>query len=133
MKKKDSRIQIYDNVFSHTFRTKLYEKIINADYNIGWADTKIIENSDKVFMYSLWNIEQCIKSGILSNIHNKDIVEKINKRLPTRCVVNCGTFSDVYIPHSHDNVDVFLYYANLDWKPEWNGETGFYSEDLNTL
>lgn len=131
--KKDSNIIIYDSVFSHSLRTKLYEKVINSDYHIGWADTKIIENSDKVFMYSEWDAEKYIKSGLLSEIKNKDLLSKIDNRLPVKCIVNCGTFGDVYIPHSHYNQDVLLYYANLDWKVEWNGETAFYSEDLKEV
>ena len=46
-------IQIYDNIFSHSFKSKLYKDIIARDYNIGWADTNIIEHRDKVFMYSI--------------------------------------------------------------------------------
>ena len=43
-------IQIYDNIFSYAYRSKLYKDIIARDYNIGWADTNIIEHRDKVFM-----------------------------------------------------------------------------------
>ena len=41
-------IQIYDNVFPYSYTSKLYKDIIARDYNIGWADTNIIEHRDKV-------------------------------------------------------------------------------------
>ena len=126
-------IEIFDNVFSHSFRSKLYKDILDSDYNIGWEDTRVIQHRDKVFMYSHWDLAKCIKSGFLSNIENKELNEKIAERMPRRCVVNCGTLSDVYIPHSHAHTDVLLYYANLEWKPEWNGETSFYSDDLQQI
>ena len=55
-------IQIYDNIFSYAYRSKLYKDIIARDYNIGWADTNIIEHRDKVFMYSSWDIPDFLKS-----------------------------------------------------------------------
>ena len=60
-------IQIYDNVFPYNYRHKLYKDIISRDYNIGWADTNIIEHRDKVFMYSLWDIPEFIQSDFLKN------------------------------------------------------------------
>ena len=124
-------IQIYDNIFSHSFKSKLYKDIIARNYNIGWADTNIIEHRDKVFMYSLWEIKEFVKSNFLTNIKDKNLLKKINKRLPSKIVVNCSTFGDVYIPHTHSNKEVLLYYVNLDWKKEWYGETEFYSDNLN--
>jgi len=126
-------IQIYDNVFAYNFMSKIYREVISADYNIGWADTKIIENQGKVFMFSLWQLPDFIKFGFLDNIKNQKLLEKINKRFPSRCVINCGTFGDVYHPHVHNEKEVLLYYVNLDWKIEWNGETAFYSDDLKNI
>ena len=91
-------IHMYDNIFSHSFKSKLYKDIITRNYNIGWADTNIIEHRDKVFMYSLWEIKEFVKSNFLTNIKDKNLLKKINKRLPSKIVVNCSTFGDVYIP-----------------------------------
>ena len=124
-------IQIYDNIFSHSVKSKLYKDIIARNYNIGWADTNIIEHKDKVFMYSLWELKEFVKSNFLTNIKDENLLKKINKRLPSKIVVNCSTFCDVYIPHTHSDKEVLLYYVNLDWKKEWYGETEFYSDNLN--
>ena len=131
MGKKD--IEIYDDIFSYNFMSKMYRHVIEADYNIGWADTKIIEKQGKVFMYSLWELPDFIKSGFLANIKDEALMKKINKRFPSRCVINCGTFGDTYSPHTHNDKEVLLYYANLDWKVEWNGETAFYSNNLKEI
>ena len=114
--KKDSNIIVYDNVFSHSLRTKLYEKVINSAYHIGWADTKIIENSDKVFMYSEWDAEKYIKSGLLSGIESKELLSKIDNRLPVNCIVyQGGADDDLYI-----GTDIGVYYKNnlmTEWVP----------------
>ena len=126
-------IKIYDNVFTYNFMSKLYRHAIEADYNIGWADTNIIENRGRVFMFSLWDLPDFIKSGFLDNIKNDDLLKKIKNRFPSRCVINCGTFGDIYHPHVHGDKEVLLYYVNLDWKVEWNGETAFYSDNLKEI
>ncbi len=132
-KDKKLDIEIYDNLFSYNYMSKLYDMVINSNYHIGWADTKIIENRDKVFMFSLWELTDFMKSEFLSNIKDESLLERIGNRLPSRCVINCGNFSDTYLPHTHNNKEVLLYYVNLDWKLEWNGETAFYSDDLKEI
>ena len=73
-------IQIYDNVFPYSYTSKLYKDIIARDYNIGWADTNIIEHRDKVFMFSLWDIPEFIQSDFLENIKDKDLLKKKLKK-----------------------------------------------------
>ena len=105
-------IQIYDNIFPHTYKSKLYKDIIVRDYNIVWADTNIIEHRDKVFMYSLWDVSEFMQSNFLNNIKDKNLLKKINKRFPSKIVVNCSTFGDIYLPHTHNKKEVLLYPMN---------------------
>jgi hypothetical protein len=50
--------------------------------------------------------------------------------------INLGTCSDRYFYHVDSNTDAdqtLLYYVNLDWKTEWEGETHFSNESLTDI
>jgi len=127
-------IKVYDNVFTRSDAQLFYAFITNSSFKIGWHDNPIIENRGTQFMHSKWSTEDVEKVGLLKKITNKDLLRKINGRVPHEIVVNCSKFGEVYAPHTHDlKPDVLLYYANLEWKREWYGETLFYSEDLKDI
>jgi len=127
-------IEVYDNVFTRSDAQFFYGSILNSCFKIGWYDTPIIENRGIQFMHSKWTPKEVEKVGLLKKIKNKDLLKKINGRVPHEIVCNCSNFGEVYAPHTHDlKPDVLLYYANLEWKREWYGETLFYSEDLKDI
>jgi len=50
-----------------------------------------------------------------------------------RAYVNCSVFGDSYYAHRDCNPQerhvTALYYANLDWRLDWGGETIYYNDD----
>jgi len=127
-------IKVYDNIFTHSDAALFYSFIIKSRFTIGWQDTMIIEDKGIQFMHSTWSTEEVEQIGLLKKIKNKDLSKKINKRVPNKTVCNCSKFGEVYSPHDHGlKTDVLLYYANLNWKRQWYGETLFYSEDLKNI
>ena len=50
-----------------------------------------------------------------------------------RAYVNCSVYGDGYYVHrdcaAHEAHVTALYYANLEWKPDWGGETIYYNDD----
>jgi hypothetical protein len=50
-----------------------------------------------------------------------------------RAYVNCSVFGDSYYLHRDaepgDQHVTALYYANLEWRPDWGGETIYYNDD----
>ncbi|MFO1246738.1 MAG: 2OG-Fe(II) oxygenase [Alphaproteobacteria bacterium] len=50
-----------------------------------------------------------------------------------RAYVNCSIFGDSYYLHRdcaiEDKHVTALYYANLEWQPDWGGETIYYNDD----
>ena len=126
-------IKVYDNVIERQYREDFYHIFSKRQFNIGWGDSVAIEDRDKQFWYSEIWIEEFQKLGFLDKITDKDLLGKIDNRTPNQIVVNCTTYSDVYLPHTHYDTDVLLYYINLDWKQEWWGESLFYSDDLKDI
>src|SRR6185437_12677188 len=49
-----------------------------------------------------------------------------------RAYVNCSVYGDGYYLHRdcapHEAHVTALYYANLEWKPDWGGETIYYTD-----
>jgi SM-20-related protein len=49
-----------------------------------------------------------------------------------RAYVNCSVYGDGYYVHrdcaAHEAHVTALYYANLEWKPDWGGETIYYND-----
>ena len=50
-----------------------------------------------------------------------------------RAYVNCSVYGDGYYVHrdcaAHERHVTALYYANLEWKPDWGGETIYYNDE----
>jgi SM-20-related protein len=53
-----------------------------------------------------------------------------------RAYVNCSVYGDGYYIHrdcaAHEPHVTALYYANLEWKPDWGGETIYYNDEEDT-
>ncbi len=54
-----------------------------------------------------------------------------------RAYVNSAVYGDSYYIHrdnpEHRNNVTVLYYANLNWQPDWGGETIFYNDDNDAV
>jgi hypothetical protein len=50
-----------------------------------------------------------------------------------RAYVNCSAYGDAYYLHrdcaAHERHVTALYYANLEWQPDWGGETIYYNDE----
>jgi hypothetical protein len=50
-----------------------------------------------------------------------------------RAYVNCSVYGDAYYMHrdcaAHLRHVTALYYANLEWQPDWGGETVYYNDE----
>jgi len=50
-----------------------------------------------------------------------------------RAYVNCSVYGDSYYLHrdclAHEQHVTALYYANLEWQPDWGGETIYYNDE----
>lgn len=50
-----------------------------------------------------------------------------------RAYVNCSVYGDSYYAHrdcaAHEPHVTALYYANLEWQPDWGGETIYYNDN----
>lgn len=125
-------ITVYDNVLSTKEQELIYKNCLGAPYAIGWNDTP--ESKEAHFHCGLglesWqhrNQDKDLNDVLTALEKSKPYQNKINYVLD-KTVINCDTIADSHTMHTHENQDVVLYYANLDWQDGWGGETFFYND-----
>ena len=123
-----------DNPFGSAFHETLYDYVINSYFKIGSQDgPSPLDRRNHVYIHSDYSIDDVNRIGLLNKI--KDIPEfSPYKDLQLiRTTINCSVPSDTNFIHTHDNQISLVYYVNLDWKPEWAGETLFYNDDMTEI
>jgi len=125
-------ITVYDDIFSWTQRDLMYDFIIKSKFIIDARDIIRLESTvpNIPFLISEWNEDDISRFGIFRYIeNNKELIEQINSRSLIRCFVNLDTGTEVHHIHNHPGQHVLLYQANMEWNPEWYGETFFYDDN----
>jgi hypothetical protein len=127
-------IDVFDDVFPMIFRSRMYDYAKSCNFRLGWGDTNNPDRSAyDYFLHSMFNDVDLENIKLFENLKNT-VIEKILDDLTlTKTVLNCGTPSDSYSIHIHQNKKVLLYYVNLDWLDSWHGETLFYSENCKDI
>ena len=68
--------------------------------------------------------------GLRQTVENLFPEEKFEDQ---RAYVNCSVYGDAYYVHrdcvAYERHVTALYYANLEWQPDWGGETIYYNDD----
>ena len=127
------KIYIIDNALSQTAHEHLYYFVRSSFFKIGFSDTDALERSAHQYLMSSYSMEDLETSGFLKELKKTEIWDIIKDKHISRMSVNLSVPSDTNFAHTHKNCYSLLYYINLDWKPEWAGETLFYSDDLKNI
>jgi len=130
-----ANISIFDDLVNMGLRTRIFAYIMNSAFRIGWADISYGPKSAYKFLHSPFSKEELISSGLGDIIFSApEIAPFIEGKEMNKCIVNLTQAGDVQFTHTHAAEEVVvLYYANLDWLPEWWGETMFYSDDQSSI
>jgi SM-20-related protein len=128
---KIANIDVFDGLVNAVLRSQIIAYILGSAFRIGWPDASHGPKSIYKCMHSGYTKEELIASGLGNVIlSSPEIAPFIEGKEITKCVVNLTRAGDVHFTHSHPiGETVVLYYANLDWLPEWWGETMFYNDD----
>jgi|TARA_R100001460_G_scaffold44827_2_gene81781 Rps23 Pro-64 3,4-dihydroxylase Tpa1-like proline 4-hydroxylase len=131
-------IQTFDDIIPLVDRTWLYGMTIKSNYQIqGWSDRDDLELSNKHDLHSKWSWEDLERSKILPYIEKvlkKSKFSKYTLNDFTGCTINAVKPGDYYYIHTHLKGSIsILYYINLNWRPEWAGETLFYTDNMKDV
>ena len=125
---------VIDNPFGTAYHEKLYHYVSNSFFRIGSQDgPSPLDRRNHVYIHSDYSIDDVNRIGFLDKL--KEIKEfELYKDLELiRTTINVSVPSDTNFAHTHDDQISLVYYINLDWKPEWAGETVFYNEDMSEI
>ena len=124
-----SNYEIIDNAYSAADREEMFGFVRNSLFKLGWRDQHWYDViGQRRLMYSHYTPEDVAAFGVFSRHNNQRITELINGRTPTQTVINLAEPANSFHPHTHPDKEVFLYYCNHRWNPEWAGETILYTD-----
>lgn len=123
------KVDVYDNIFSSWETREFFEFIQNSIFKIDGRDDFAIPL--EMQMYSLFDEADLNSLGIQDNPKFRAIQEKygvLDMQLKN-LRVNVTTPAERNRIHTDMDGITILYYANLEWRPEWGGHTLF-TDDL---
>ena len=126
-------IQIFDDLIDLQTRLQTYEFVKKSLFRIGWKDSESEENIRYTYLHSFYSDEDCNNLPVYDKIMNSEAGKLVNGLTKTKAVVNLSTPADVNFIHAHPEKIGILYYANLEWRDGWHGETLFYDESLKKV
>lgn len=131
----EQQIHIFDNLVPLGVRHRILNYVMNSTFRIGWPDANHGPKSAYRYLYSQYTLDELEASGLGGVITaSPGITELIGDREFVRAAVNLTKAGDIHFTHSHRAEElVVLYYVNIDWLPEWCGETMFFNDDETTV
>ena len=135
--KVDKSIYVFDNFVSKAKQTFYYDYIIKSYFKIGWEDLEEFDKRGYPCLHSSYTRQNVDQLELIPNL--KKYAKKtpfkniINENNYIKCMVNLSKPADPNFTHCHPKQVVCLYYANLNWHPNFAGETLFYTEDQKEI
>lgn len=128
-------IHIFDGLFTQHELIHMYNFVLNSTYQIKEADTTIREYQGYKHLVSNYSDSDVDVFGIYNTKSFEPVASLLRGYTPYRTYVNLSTTSDRYFFHTdgNDSELTLLYYANMEWSPNWEGETPFASENLQHI
>jgi SM-20-related protein len=127
------RVKVYDDLLPLKLRQDIHTFATRAPYLIGWADNDVIENNRHQHLHANCSSEQLAKLGLLMELAPMPVFKELQGLALKSAVINLSWPGDVHFAHAHPEAKVLLYYVNLQWQPEWFGETLFFDEALRNI
>ena len=118
-------INIHDNTVPFHVMEHIFEFVMNSNFHVkGWKDRDHINKHD---IHSRWTIDDLKAAKLYPYLEAIPSGDFSKWYKTTVTLTHAG---DHYYTHAHGaNDNVLLYYANLEWRDEWHGETLFYDHN----
>lgn len=109
-------------------RGNIYRYVTMSNYRLGWDDSPQLEKSGYKSMHCRMTEAELEASGLGDILRKEEIQQHISGYVFETSVINLSTSNDTNFTHTHpSDWKVVLYYANLEWKSEFYGETMFFN------
>jgi hypothetical protein len=130
----NKRIEIFDNVFSLVERDTLHDYAVSVPYRLSRLSSELPQQRS----YPTLKADVSISDLIKLNFFNPTVLSLIkdNNLRFLQSYINLGTCGDTYFYHIDSSCSTdktLIYYVNVDWPFEWEGETHFSNEELDDI
>jgi hypothetical protein len=127
-------IEIIDNLFSLAEKDTLHDYAVSIPYQLSRLSSELPQQRSFPTLKANVPVADLIKL----NFFNPTILKLIsdNNLRFLQAYINLGTCSDTYFYHIDSNCindKTMLYYINVDWVFEWEGETHFSNDELDDI
>lgn len=126
-------VHIFDGLVPFQLRNKAFAFAQNSNFTIGWMDSNCEDAKRHSYIHSSFTEQDDANLGLIDFLKTTEVGDLIEGLERRRTILNLSVPSESHFPHHHDNELIVLYYVNVGWRPEWHGETLFYSEDLSEI
>jgi hypothetical protein len=128
------KIQIEDNPFGKTYHEQVYDYVSKSLYRFGSQDGPApLDRRSYVYIHSEYSKIDVDNLGIMDKLFTAESFQPYKELPLIRTTINLSVPSDTNFAHTHPNQISVLYYVNLDWRPEWAGETLFYDDNTEEI
>lgn len=127
----EKNITVYDDCFTQFEKQNYFYFLTQSLYRVNGGDVFSTEKQYQIFSsYSVLDLEQMgiINSPGFAKISQNHNLDKLKI---TQIRVNLVTPFEKNTVHCDTNGVTFLYYANPEWKLDYNGHTLFMNDDLS--
>lgn len=103
-------------------------------WKLGWKDNMSIQTSQYLCIGKVLNKEETINTGFFQALwDHTELAGLIDGRWPECTAIAATHPGHVHFPHTNINQDVLLYYVNMEWRPEFFGETIWYDQNQRDI
>jgi hypothetical protein len=127
-------IKIYDELFDYHHRVAIMEKIANLYFKFSSSYDRELETQT-----SSWSCHSNLNPqdvDMFFIFHSKELQKEFEGYEPIRMWVNAATKDNDFGYHPDDLTPEYkslLYYANISWDINWDGQTIWRSENLKDI
>lgn len=124
---------IADNFFPKEYHERFYTYCSKLPYYIGYPDTMAYERLAHQYYHTSLGVNELQEIDLFNYLYKTEFADKIKNRQLVKATINSSTASQANFPHCDRKSFTMIYYMNLDWKPEWAGETVFFNENTTEI
>ena len=130
-----SRIFIADKLVDYNMQQQVYSSCTKHNYFLGWED-RTDDGKDRKNLHGVLKKEDLENIGLYERImvaFKNSVFDDYKNFKFSKAVINLTKPGDVHFAHTHPGQVVCLYYANLEWKDGYYGETVFYDDKVEDI
>tara|TARA_B110000503_G_C6897305_1_gene309234 strand:- start:50 stop:604 length:555 start_codon:yes stop_codon:yes gene_type:complete len=130
-------IVVIDDLFEFNIRSIWMNTLFNAQYHFSVSyDSQVTDFKSTSSLGSLWDYDSWDDFGLNRHPNWNQVQQYLGNRTLQRAWLNLHSGKELYRYHSdhkHTNAKSILFYPNLKWESEWDGQTIFKSSDLTEV